>query len=165
LALKNFAGSAVDNVDAHRLRTSGAGGGASASASSLRFCLSAAAEPKDRHVAERSGSSGEYVNSRVSSPLSVNAATRLRPERAPLNQITPFWSPGAMSRPRKILVEGIDRLGKDTLLKGIQDRHGFHLVLRYGKPLKLDFYAGSNPSIACSRTILAARAARAERLA
>jgi hypothetical protein len=46
-----------------------------------------------------------------------------------------------MSSARKILVEGIDRLGKDTLLRGIQDRHGFHLVLRYEKPPILECYA------------------------
>jgi hypothetical protein len=42
---------------------------------------------------------------------------------------------------RKILVEGIDRLGKDKLLRGVQDRHGFHLVLRYEKPPILECYA------------------------
>ena len=46
-----------------------------------------------------------------------------------------------MSLARKIVVEGIDRLGKDTLLRGIQDRRGFYLVLRYEKPPILDCYA------------------------
>lgn len=45
-----------------------------------------------------------------------------------------------MTSTRKILVEGIDRLGKDRLLRGVQDRHGFHLVLRYEKPLILECY-------------------------
>lgn len=46
-----------------------------------------------------------------------------------------------MTSVRKILVEGIDRLGKDTLLRGIQDRRGFHLVLRYEKPPILRCYS------------------------
>jgi hypothetical protein len=49
-----------------------------------------------------------------------------------------------MTSARKILVEGIDRLGKDTLLGGIQGRRGFHLVLRYERPPLLECYAGES---------------------
>lgn len=45
-----------------------------------------------------------------------------------------------MNAVRKTLVEGIDRLGKDTLIRGIQDRLGFHLVLHFEKPLILNCY-------------------------
>jgi hypothetical protein len=41
---------------------------------------------------------------------------------------------------RKFLIEGLDRLGKDTLIQGIQHRRGYHQVLHYSKPLKLDCY-------------------------
>ena len=41
------------------------------------------------------------------------------------------------------IIEGIDRLGKDTLIKNIQDRLGFHFVLHYSKPQQLAFYHGS----------------------
>lgn len=38
------------------------------------------------------------------------------------------------------ILEGIDRLGKDTLATNIQHRLGYHLVLHYSKPLVLDCY-------------------------
>lgn len=34
----------------------------------------------------------------------------------------------------KYLIDGIDRLGKSTLVNGIQDRLGYHLVVHYDKP-------------------------------
>lgn len=46
-----------------------------------------------------------------------------------------------MTVPNKFLLEGLDRLGKDTLVRGIQNRHGYHQVLHYGKPLQLDCYS------------------------
>lgn len=39
-----------------------------------------------------------------------------------------------------IIVEGCDRLGKDTLIRGIQDRFGFYQVIHYQQPLLLDKY-------------------------
>lgn len=39
-----------------------------------------------------------------------------------------------------VIVEGIDRLGKDTLIKGIQDQLGYHQVLHFQKPIILDKY-------------------------
>lgn len=40
----------------------------------------------------------------------------------------------------KFLIEGLDRLGKDTLIDGIQQARGFHHVLHFSKPLELDCY-------------------------
>jgi len=34
----------------------------------------------------------------------------------------------------KFLIDGIDRLGKSTLVQGIQDQLGYHLVVHYNKP-------------------------------
>lgn len=48
--------------------------------------------------------------------------------------------PESVLVPTKFIIEGLDRLGKDTLIQGIQHRHGYHQVLHYGKPLKLDCY-------------------------
>jgi hypothetical protein len=41
------------------------------------------------------------------------------------------------------IIEGIDRLGKDTLIKNIQNKLGFHFVLHYSKPEHLSFYGDS----------------------
>ena len=41
---------------------------------------------------------------------------------------------------RSIAVEGIDRLGKDTLIKGIQQKLGAFQVVHYQKPELLDVY-------------------------
>lgn len=40
----------------------------------------------------------------------------------------------------KIIVEGIDRLGKDTLIKNIIENNGFHFVIHYSKPKKMPVY-------------------------
>lgn len=39
-----------------------------------------------------------------------------------------------------IIVEGVDRLGKDTLIRGIQDANGYYQVLHFQKPLLLTKY-------------------------
>lgn len=36
--------------------------------------------------------------------------------------------------PTKFLIDGIDRLGKSSLIKRIQDEFGYHLVIHYDKP-------------------------------
>jgi hypothetical protein len=41
---------------------------------------------------------------------------------------------------KNIIIEGIDRLGKDTLIQGILQKFGFHQVLHYQKPMLLDRY-------------------------
>ena len=41
------------------------------------------------------------------------------------------------------IIEGIDRLGKDTLIKNIQNRLGYHFVLHYSKPERLAYYNDS----------------------
>lgn len=40
-----------------------------------------------------------------------------------------------------LVIEGVDRLGKDTLIQGIQDRLGFFQVLHYQKPKLLAKYS------------------------
>lgn len=40
----------------------------------------------------------------------------------------------------KFMIEGLDRLGKDTLINGILHRRGFHHVLHYSKPAQLECY-------------------------
>ena len=37
----------------------------------------------------------------------------------------------------KIIIEGLDRLGKGTLIQGLQNELGFATVIHYGKPEKL----------------------------
>jgi len=41
------------------------------------------------------------------------------------------------------IIEGLDRLGKSTLIDGILQNQGFYQVLHYTKPQKLDFYDGN----------------------
>lgn len=40
----------------------------------------------------------------------------------------------------KYLIEGLDRLGKDTLISGIQHKRGYHQVLHFSKPVMLNCY-------------------------
>ena len=40
----------------------------------------------------------------------------------------------------KYLIEGLDRLGKDTLIDGILNQRGFHQVIHYSKPQLLNCY-------------------------
>lgn len=40
----------------------------------------------------------------------------------------------------KFLIEGIDRLGKSSLVAGIQQVRGYHVVIHHSKPLKLECY-------------------------
>jgi hypothetical protein len=40
----------------------------------------------------------------------------------------------------KYLIEGLDRLGKDTLIDGILNRRGYHQVLHFSKPRSLVCY-------------------------
>lgn len=42
--------------------------------------------------------------------------------------------------PRQFLIEGVDRMGKSTLIKGLLDELGYYLVVHYDKPKKLKFY-------------------------
>ena len=39
---------------------------------------------------------------------------------------------------KHVIIEGVDRTGKDTLIKGLQDRLGFFQVIHYQKPLLLE---------------------------
>lgn len=42
--------------------------------------------------------------------------------------------------PRKFLIEGLDALGKTTLIKGICNKLGYFQVIHYSKPERLTFY-------------------------
>lgn len=39
------------------------------------------------------------------------------------------------------IIEGLDRLGKSTLIEGILHETGYHQVIHYAKPQKLDYYS------------------------
>lgn len=41
----------------------------------------------------------------------------------------------------KFMLEGLDRVGKDTLISGIQHRLGYHQVLHFSKPVRLECYS------------------------
>lgn len=43
-----------------------------------------------------------------------------------------------------LIIEGVDRLGKSTLIQNIRHKLGFFNVIHYAKPQKLDFYQGQN---------------------
>jgi thymidylate kinase len=45
-------------------------------------------------------------------------------------------------QPEQFLIEGIDRLGKSTLIEGLLQELGYHLVVHYEKPKKLKALAG-----------------------
>lgn len=46
-----------------------------------------------------------------------------------------------MKQPKQFLIEGVDRMGKSTLIQGLLDTLGYHLVVHYEKPKKLKAYA------------------------
>lgn len=45
-----------------------------------------------------------------------------------------------MNSSRKFLIEGLDRLGKNLLIAGIQNRLGYHAVIHCSKPMPSDYY-------------------------
>lgn len=51
-------------------------------------------------------------------------------------------------------VEGLDRLGKSTLIEGILDRLGYYEVIHFSKPKKLSAYAGTSPVVGVPATSL-----------
>jgi thymidylate kinase len=42
--------------------------------------------------------------------------------------------------PRQFIIEGVDRMGKSTLIQGLLNELGYHLVVHYDKPKKLKAY-------------------------
>jgi thymidylate kinase len=46
-----------------------------------------------------------------------------------------------MEQPKQFIIEGIDRMGKSSLIKGLLDELGYHLVIHYSKPELLKCYA------------------------
>jgi hypothetical protein len=57
----------------------------------------------------------------------------------------------AMSVPKKLLIEGLDRLGKDLLVRGVLNKYGYYQVLHFSKPQALDVYTAQEPSTALQR--------------
>ena len=54
------------------------------------------------------------------------------------------------------MIDGIDRLGKSTLIDNILNELGYHLVVHYEKPKKLDFYTHDplfQYQLHCNRTM------------
>lgn len=47
----------------------------------------------------------------------------------------------ATNQPRQFLIEGVDRMGKSTLIRGLLEELGYHLVVHYDKPKILAAYA------------------------
>ena len=45
-----------------------------------------------------------------------------------------------MSTPRVFFIEGLDRLGKSTLIEGILNSLGYYEVIHFSKPRELDIY-------------------------
>ena len=43
----------------------------------------------------------------------------------------------------KYVLEGVDRVGKSSLVSGIQHKRGFHATMHFSKPIALDCYNGS----------------------
>jgi len=43
--------------------------------------------------------------------------------------------------PKQFIIEGVDRMGKSTLIQGLLDTLGYHLTIHYAKPQKLRAYA------------------------
>lgn len=52
-----------------------------------------------------------------------------------------------------LMIEGIDRLGKDTLIKGILDRLGFFQMIHYQKPLLLSKYCQEAKSLKSGQNV------------
>ena len=45
-----------------------------------------------------------------------------------------------MRVPRQFIIEGVDRMGKSTLIEGLLQELGYHLVVHYDKPKRLTAY-------------------------
>lgn len=56
--------------------------------------------------------------------------------------------------PRKFIISGIDRLGKSTLVKNLQEDLGYFLNIHYGKPELLAKYKGTNNQALAYQTAL-----------
>ena len=53
----------------------------------------------------------------------------------------------------KYLIEGLDRLGKDTLINGILNKKGFHQVIHFSKPTLLDCYQPSSTGMTAKEMV------------
>jgi thymidylate kinase len=52
------------------------------------------------------------------------------------------------TNPKQFLIEGVDRMGKSTLIQGLLDKLGYHLVVHYDKPKKLQVYLEEDEQLA-----------------
>lgn len=52
-----------------------------------------------------------------------------------------------MRTPKQFIIEGVDRMGKSTLIDGLLQELGYHLVVHYEKPKKLDAFAHHENSL------------------
>ena len=55
-----------------------------------------------------------------------------------------------MAKINKFIIEGLDRLGKSTLVQNIQEHLGYFQVIHYGKPQTLNYYeegAADSPDV------------------
>lgn len=50
--------------------------------------------------------------------------------------------------PQVFAIEGLDRLGKSTLIEGIQEKLGFYQVVHFGKPKRLKLYESARTEFA-----------------
>lgn len=51
-----------------------------------------------------------------------------------------------MRMPKQFLIEGVDRMGKGTLIEGILQTMGYHVVVHLEKPRKLKVYDDCTPT-------------------
>lgn len=56
----------------------------------------------------------------------------------------------------KYLIEGLDRLGKDTLINGILNARGFHQVIHYSKPAILNCYESCSADMTAKEMVSSA---------
>ncbi len=49
--------------------------------------------------------------------------------------------------PKKFIIEGLDRLGKTSLIEGIRNQLGYYEVIHYSKPVPLDYYRDNSNSM------------------
>jgi hypothetical protein len=73
----------------------------------------------------------------------METATQVKPRLDVLTMIpNPKLARLTSATPPCWIIEGVDRVGKGTLINSINNMLGFHQVIKYGKPEKLACYGG-----------------------